>query len=113
MDILRFASLSTASDPQVLHRPWVSNVICVRQVTHHHCFSIGFTESLPPSGWPNMSSEGSNGWAKRVMRAAFPSDLCSVGNKQPCRKRWTYCVPVFKALKMDFLPDRRRTRDSK
>jgi hypothetical protein len=111
--MLRFAILSTASEPQVLHRPWVSNAICVRQLTHHHCFSIGFTESLPPVGWPNMPSKRSNGWAKCVMRAVFPSDLCSVGHKQPRRKRWTYCVPDLEALKTDFMLHGRRTGDSK
>jgi hypothetical protein len=111
--MLRSAILSTASEPQVLHRPWVSNVICVRQLTHNHCFSIGFTESLPPSGWPNMLLKGSNGGAKWVMRAVFPSDLCSVGHKQPCRKRWTCWVPDFEVLKTDFMPRDRRTGDSK
>jgi hypothetical protein len=33
----RCATLSTASDPQAMHRPWVSNAVCSRQLAHHHC----------------------------------------------------------------------------
>jgi hypothetical protein len=32
--------LHTESDPQLLHRPWVSNAICVMQLTHNQCFMI-------------------------------------------------------------------------
>jgi len=39
--------LSTASDPHVLHRPWVSKSIGVRQPAHHHFFSIASPASLP------------------------------------------------------------------
>jgi hypothetical protein len=34
----------TASDPQILHRPWASNSIRLSQLAHHHgCF---FTRTL-------------------------------------------------------------------
>ena len=33
--------LSTASDPHVLHRPWISKSICDTQLTQNHRFSIG------------------------------------------------------------------------
>jgi hypothetical protein len=36
--------LATASDPQALHLPWVSNSISARQLTQHHCFFI-----IPPN----------------------------------------------------------------
>jgi hypothetical protein len=39
--------LSIASDPQVLHRPWVSKSIGARQPAHHHFFSIAPPASLP------------------------------------------------------------------
>lgn len=40
---------ATASDSQILHRPWASNAICSEQLTHHHCFFIGSPELLPLS----------------------------------------------------------------
>src|SRR5258708_4120600 len=50
----RFMIRSTASDPQVLHRPWESSAICSRQLMHSHCFFIGSFDCLRPKGWRNM-----------------------------------------------------------
>jgi hypothetical protein len=105
--------LSTESDPQVLHRPWVSKAICARQLTHHHCFIIGSLECLRPLGWLNMFSKKSNDRAKSPMRLAFPNGPCSDGHRQSCRKRWTYLGPGFEVLKTDSLTNRRKGGDSK
>jgi hypothetical protein len=38
--------LSTASDPQMLHRPWMSKPINVPQLPHHHCSIIACASLL-------------------------------------------------------------------
>jgi hypothetical protein len=42
---------STASEPQVLHRPWTSKAICDKQLTQIQFLFIG---SLLPLRWANM-----------------------------------------------------------
>jgi hypothetical protein len=111
--MFRFAIRSTASEPQVLHRPWLSSAICVRQLTHHQCLSMDCGAGLPPLGWWNMFSLGSNAWAKTACRAAFPGRLCSDGHKRPLRKRKTYPGPNASVLKVGFAMSCRRTGNSK
>lgn len=42
---------STASEPQVLHRPWTSKAICDKQLTQ---IQFLFIDSLLPLRWANM-----------------------------------------------------------
>src|SRR5579862_722319 len=94
LDAFRLGIRSTASDPQELHRPWESKAISVRQLTHHQSLSTDRGAGLPPVACWNMFQVGSNGWAKSAGWADFQDCMCSVGHKQPLRKRKVYLRPI-------------------
>ena len=57
---------STASDPQVLHRPWTSKAICDKQLTQNQFLFIG---SLLLLRWANMLLKMSKNRAKSLCQS--------------------------------------------
>jgi len=75
---------STASDPQVLHRPWTSKEICDKQLTQNQFLFIG---PLLPLRWANMPLMMSKNRANAFYRGANLDEMCSLNQRYTYRNR--------------------------